>query len=114
MNYKKYFFLIVPFLLSLPTTVSAVALSNPLGTTDVRVLVGNIIKAVLGLSGVAAFVMFIWGGAQWMLSGGVKDKIKKGQDTVVWAALGLIFIFIAYTVLYTLLSVIGSATSQTS
>ncbi|MFA6132102.1 MAG: hypothetical protein WC702_03540 [Patescibacteria group bacterium] len=110
MSLKKIFFsLSVLGLGSLPFTASAVALTNPLGTTDIRVLAGNIIKAVLGLAGVAAFLMFIWGGAQWIISGGKKETIEKGKQTVVWATLGLVFIFVSYAALYTLLAIIGSA-----
>jgi len=110
MSFKKTLFSLTAFGLGfLPFIASATALTNPLGTTDIRVLAGNIIKAILGLSGVAAFLMFIWGGAQWIISGGKKETIEKGKQTVVWAALGLVFIFVAYAILYTLLQIIGSA-----
>jgi len=107
---KKIFFSLLALGLGcLPFSASAVALSNPLGTTDIPVLAGNIIKAILGLSGVAALVMFIWGGTQWIISGGKKETIEKGKQTVLWAALGLCFIFVAYALLYTLLNILGSA-----
>lgn len=109
---KKIIFL---FLVSagsaLPAISRAVTLTNPLGTTDIRVLAGTIIKAVLGLAGVAALLMFVWGGTQWIISGGDPKKVEKGRETLKWAIFGLVFIFVAYTLLYTLLSVLGSATS---
>lgn len=108
---KKNLLLISIILLSYPAGIFAASLENPLGTTDIRVLAGNIIKAVLGLSGVAALVMFIWGGTQWIISGGKKETIEKGKQTVLWAALGLCFIFVAYAVLYSLLQILGSASS---
>lgn len=107
---KNVFSLLTIILLGLPLTVFATELENPLGTTDLRLVAGNIVKAVLALSGTAALVMFVWGGAQWILSEGSKEKIAKGQKTIVWAVLGLLFIFIAYALLYALLSALGSAT----
>jgi TRAP-type C4-dicarboxylate transport system permease small subunit len=80
-----------------------------LGTTDIGVFVGNLVKAILGLSGVAAFAMFIWGGVQWIISRGDKKRVESGQQTLTWATLGLIFIFIAYALLQTALTLIGQA-----
>jgi len=108
----KIFFLIL--LSSAPLAVTAASLENPLGTTDLRVVAGNIIKGVLALSGTAALLMFIYGGAQWIMSQGEKTKIEKGQKTVIWAALGLCFIFVAYAALYALMSILGSATTTTT
>jgi hypothetical protein len=110
---KKKIISILTFLFLVPTTAWA-ALENPLGTTDIRVVAGNIIKAVLALSGSAALLMFIWGGVQWIMSQGVKDKIEKGQKTIIWAVLGLLFIFIAYVILYALLYMLGTVTTTES
>lgn len=109
---KKNLFLTGLIILSYPVSVlAATELSNPLGTTDIRVLAGNIIKAILGLSGVAALVMFIWGGVQWIISGGKKETVEKGKQTLLWAALGLCFIFIAYALLYSFLEILGAAST---
>jgi multisubunit Na+/H+ antiporter MnhB subunit len=88
----------------------ATTLANPLGTTDIRVLIGNIIKAVLGLSGAVALLMFVWGGTQWIVSQGEKDKIEKGKKTIIWAILGLCFVFISYAILYNLLEILSGVT----
>jgi cytochrome bd-type quinol oxidase subunit 2 len=104
---KIYSSLLAAFLLTVPLASRATTLVNPLGTTDPKVFIGNIIKAVLGLSGAVALLMFVWGGAQWVLSQGEKDKIEKGRKTIVWAALGLCFVFLSYALLYNLLRILG-------
>ena len=79
--------------------VSALAtaeLDNPLKTDDIRVIIGRIIKAILGVSGGLALLMFIWGGLIWMTSQGEKAKIEKGQKTLAWAVIGLAILFVAY------------------
>lgn len=108
-NYLKTIILFTA--LAAPLIASATALTNPLGTTDISVFVGNLIKAILGLSGVAAFAMFVWGGVQWIISGGSKEKVESGKKTLIWATFGLIFIFISYALLYTLLTIVGQASA---
>ncbi|KKR56689.1 MAG: hypothetical protein UU08_C0009G0025 [Candidatus Uhrbacteria bacterium GW2011_GWE2_40_58] len=101
------------FILFLPLFVAhAEGLTNPLGTTDLRLIIGNIIRAILGLTGVLALVMFIYGGILWMVSSGEPTKVKKGMNTLIWAALGLVVIFSAYALTTTLIT--GIATGSIS
>jgi len=74
-------------------------LNIPEGKDAIPELAGRIIKAVLGVVGVLALIMFIYGGILWMTSGGSAEKIKKGKDTIVWAVIGLAFIFFSYAIL---------------
>ncbi len=87
-------------------TSQDLTLPNPLGMTDISLLAGRIIKAVLGLVGVFALVMFIYGGILWMSSSGSEEKIKKGKETLVWAVLGLALIFFSYAILEFLFQVL--------
>lgn len=85
-----------------PTPPDApVRLPNPLGgagadKTDIPLLLGTIINSVLGIIGSLALVMFIYGGATWMLSGGNQEQVTKGKNILIWAAAGLVIIFTAY------------------
>lgn len=89
-----------------------VNLVNPLGTSDVRVIIGQIIQAALGLTGSIALVMFIYGGFMWLTSQGNAEKIEKGKQILIWATIGLVIIFFAYTIVNAVISGIttGSAT----
>lgn len=75
-----------------------VTLDNPIGEDDPRVILGNILRLVLGLVGSVALVVFVFGGLTWMTSAGNTDRVTQGRDTLVWAAIGLIVIFASYTV----------------
>ncbi|MEK7072915.1 MAG: pilin [Patescibacteria group bacterium] len=89
---------------------AAPTLPNPLGgTTDIRSIIGRVISAALGISGSIALLMFVWGGLQWLTSGGSPERIKKGKDTIVWAVLGLVLIFGSYAILNFVLGAILSA-----
>ena len=91
-----------------PTTVK---LDNPLGSgvTDVPTLIGRIIKAVLGVVGSLALVMFIYGGFTWMLAAGSSEKVKKGRDIIVWAAIGLVIIFTSYALVSFIIESVGKS-----
>jgi len=69
---------------------------TPLGTTDVPVLIGRIIKSVLGIVGSIALLMFMYGGFMWLMSAGSPERVKKGQQALVWASIGLAVIFASY------------------
>ncbi|MFH1404786.1 MAG: pilin [Patescibacteria group bacterium] len=83
-------------------------LCNPLQTDDVRVVVGRVIQAIIGLSGVLAFAMFIWGGFMWLISAGNPERVKQGKDTLIWALIGLVVIFTAYTLVTQLIEALAT------
>jgi hypothetical protein len=74
-------------------------LRNPLGTTDVRVVLGRVVNAFLGISGSVALLMFVFGGFTWITSGGSPERIQKGKNAMIWAVIGIAFIFASYAVL---------------
>lgn len=71
-----------------------------LGTevTDIRDTIRTFINIALGFLGVLCVVFIIYGGVLWLTSSGKSDQVKKGQDTMIWAALGAIIITIAWTI----------------
>lgn len=83
-----------------PGKTGTSGLENPLGggtgITDPRVIVGNVIKAGLGLVGSLALVVFILGGFTWVTAAGNEEKVKKGKDMFMWAVFGLAVVFLSY------------------
>lgn len=90
-------------------TSSTVTLQNPIGENDPRVILGNILRVVLGLVGSIALVVFVFGGLTWMTSAGNSDRVTQGRDTLIWAAIGLIVIFASYTLVAFILQTITGA-----
>jgi len=82
------------------TPGATVNLENPLGEgmTDPAAFIGKILQTVLGLTGILAFVMFIYGGLLWMTAMGNSDRVEKGKNIFIWATLGLIVVFSAYAI----------------
>ncbi|MDD5625640.1 MAG: pilin [Patescibacteria group bacterium] len=123
MTKKFYFFLISGFLManflflispvlvhaqgnsatSAVTSESELELPQPLGHRSPAVIIGDVLKYILGFVGVIALVMFVYGGFTWMTSGGSPDKIKTGKNAIVWAVIGMAFIFLSYAIVEFLL-----------
>ena len=94
--------------LALPITASA-ALYNPLGTNDIRVVIGNVVKAILGLSGLAALIMCVYGGILWVTSMGNPKRIEEGKQTLIWAVIGLVVLFASYAAVNEVISTLAAA-----
>ncbi|MBT7007479.1 hypothetical protein HN958_03170 [Candidatus Falkowbacteria bacterium] len=71
-------------------------IGNFLQTDDPNIVIGRVVKYLLGLSGTVALVAFMFGGVHWITSAGSPEKIKKGQNYMLWSAAGLIFTLTAY------------------
>ncbi|MFA7286657.1 MAG: pilin [Patescibacteria group bacterium] len=86
----------------------AVNLSNPLGegNVDVKLIIGRVIRTTLGIVGSIALIIFVYGGLLWTTSAGNAEQVKKGTDTLLWAAIGLTVIFTSYTLVSFLLETI--------
>ena len=79
--------------------------SMPTGDPDtfVQTQAGKIINGLMGIIGSITLLIFIASGIMWMMSMGNQDKIKKAQNTMIWAAIGLFVVFISYVVVNYLL-----------
>jgi hypothetical protein len=91
---------------------SAGSLTNPLsgacstidqtkpdaGQKCIQLIIGNVIKAALGVVGSIALLMMTYGGYTWLTSMGNSERVEKGKNTLIWAVLGLIVIFGAYAI----------------
>ena len=54
---------------------------------------------IVGISGLAAFVMIVWGGVQWMTSTGNPTKTSEAKDRIKMALLGLLLILASFLIL---------------
>lgn len=66
-----------------------------LSTQDIRITVAKIIRAFIGILGLVALVIILYGGFLWMTSGGEEEKIAKGKKVLGNGAIGLIIILLS-------------------
>lgn len=125
---KKYFFIFILFSLIFFVVTPFVSASNlgdndsgsssggallpnPLGEgrTDIREIIGFVIRAILGIVGSLALLVFVYGGFTWVISGGNEEKVRKGKDMIFWAALGIAVIFLSYAMVTFVLNAVSGA-----
>lgn len=66
--------------------------------TSLPDLIANIIRILLGLLGFVFFILVIYGGYLYMMSSGEPDKTKKAKNIMTYAAIGIVIIFLAYSI----------------
>lgn len=102
---------------------SAPTQDDPLGTdygentglsdTDPRVIVGRIVQIFLGVLGIIALVLIVYGGFTIMTSAGNDEQVSKGKDILFYSVIGLVIILMAYSITNFLLDSLYQATTTT-
>jgi multidrug transporter EmrE-like cation transporter len=69
-----------------------------LGTADVRVTIAKIINVAMGLLGIIAVVIVLWGGFMWMTAGGAEDRVKDAKKMLFAGVIGLAIVLMAYAI----------------
>jgi len=109
--------LVIVFVLTILTTSTASALNdfgldataghvnafksqvnNPPGVGFFQNRLGQMIGLVLSMVGVIFFILIIYAGITWMLSGGNDQTITKSKDLIINATIGLVIVFAAYAI----------------
>lgn len=58
----------------------------------------TLIRNFMGFLALVAFVYLLWGGFNILTAGGDEEKVKKGKTVIVQAAIGLVVIFLAWSI----------------
>lgn len=72
---------------------SRVAINNDLGS-----FISNVFSAIILVAGMATFIYMIYGGVQWVTSGGEKDKVKEARDKITQAIIGMAVVASAWAI----------------
>lgn len=90
----------------LPDFLNISSPSNPTG--DPNIVVGRVIRLIIGLSGSIALIFFIYGGFLWLTSAGNPNNIDKGRNAMLWSAIGIIVVLTSYILVRFVFSLIGA------
>ena len=71
---------------------------------DIRVIVGKIIRVLLGLLGIIALGIILYGGYTIMVSGGNADKVEQGKKILMNGVIGLVIILSSLAIVQFLLN----------
>lgn len=116
LNRKLVAGLITAGALVLPFAASALTIDNvggtlTLGSADLKETVLNIITFVLGLLGLIAVIMILYGGFVWLTAGGNEDKVGSAKKIISAAIVGLIVILLSWAIVT---FVVNSTTNVTN
>ncbi|OGY45588.1 MAG: hypothetical protein A2731_03630 [Candidatus Buchananbacteria bacterium RIFCSPHIGHO2_01_FULL_39_8] len=78
-----------------------------LGTQDIRITIMKIIRIFLGLVGIIAIILIMYGGYVWMTSAGNPEKVEQAKKILRNAAIGLLIIFSAFMIVSFIIGVLS-------
>ena len=73
--------------------------SNIAGIDNVLVIVRGVIRFILVLAFIVAFIMLLVGGVRWILAGGYEKAVSGARNTITAALIGLVIILVAYAII---------------
>jgi hypothetical protein len=79
----------------LPNTCANLKLDNFSAITQLLV---NVVQIALTLAGLLAVGFIIFGAAQFILSQGEPEKIKKGKETIINSVIGLFLVILSFLI----------------
>jgi len=95
-------------LLALPFIAKTVAFADDvtinvtpppqLKITNLGKLISSLISLFLIIAALSSFVFLLWGGIQWITSGGDKSALDAAKNRITAALLGLLITFAAYAI----------------
>lgn len=112
----KIKFLIVPIILLLAVFIignlSLAQVDTGLGyleesglaKTDIRVVIANIIRIVMGFLGTLAVIIILIGGFKWMTAGGNEEKISEAKRLLLNGVIGLVIVLLSFSIASFILS----------
>lgn len=79
-------------------SIEDIGTSIGLGSADLKEVVINIIKWVLGILALVGVVMLIYAGILWMTSAGNADRIERAKKIIIGAVIGLVIVLLSWAI----------------
>lgn len=75
--------------------------------SDIGTLINAVLSFVMVIAALLVFMYLIWGGIEWITSGGDKGKTESARNKITAAILGLVVLAASYAILLIALNFIG-------
>ena len=72
---------------------------NPSENQSLGALIGYLYFFIVGIAGLAAFVMLVWGGVQWLLSGAIPSQASEAKEKIRNAIIGLLLVLASFLII---------------
>ena len=67
---------------------------------SVPIIIGAVIKVILGIMGIVLLIILLYAGTKWMTAEGDKAKVEKARGMITTAVIGLIIVLSSYAIAY--------------
>jgi len=101
----SFFAILLP---SLTSVAADVRLTNPLTSDSLEGVISNLMDWLVKLGAPLAALMIVIGGIQMLFSSGNPEKFKKGQQTILYTAIGYGIIIIGSGIINIIKVLLGS------
>jgi hypothetical protein len=71
---------------------------DSLGGNTLSGILTKVLNIILGLTGLVAVIFLIIGGVKYITSGGNDKSVAAAKNTIMYAVIGIIVIFLAYVI----------------
>ena len=95
------------FLLSAPSALAdapnitgTININIPNVPTNMGVILSAIVQLIFIIASLATFIFLIWGGIEWITSGGDKTAVESAQKKIQAALLGLFIVFLSAAIMF--------------
>lgn len=75
--------------------------------TDITALITSLLSIAIAAVALLVFFYLIWGGLEWIMSGGDKSKTEQARSKIMAAVVGLIIVAASYAVVQLLVRFLG-------
>lgn len=79
-------------------------------TTPVTEIVGNLIGAMLALTGIIFLVIMVYAGLLYMTAAGEEGKVKKAKSMISTSVIGIVIVVTSYAITSYIVNILASAT----
>jgi len=83
---------------------------DEIGTTDLRDVIINLVNVLLGFLGIIFIIIILWGGFQWMFSGGNDESVSSARSTLISGFIGIAIIITAFSIAQFVINALSGAT----
>lgn len=75
-------------------------IGEPAKISDFEFIFTRLVGIIIPLAGIVLFVMIVWGGFQYISSGGDPKKAAMAKATLTYAIIGLVLVALAYLIIF--------------
>lgn len=83
-----------------------------LGDADLRQVVINVIRWVLGILTLTGVVYMMYGGYLWLTAAGNEKRVEKAKQVILQAAIGMVIVLLAWAIVFFVARSIANVTNQ--